>query len=77
MFEKRRKIITLTDSIVKQPHKTFGPMTDEVTWGWRNLHNEKLQSRSPRQILLGLSNQRAREGQGKKHTWKREPRIKF
>jgi hypothetical protein len=37
--------------------RIFGPKRDEVTGGWKKLHNEELHICTHLQILLGTSNQ--------------------
>jgi hypothetical protein len=37
--------------------RIFGPKRDEVTGGWKKLHNEELHICTHLQILLGRSNQ--------------------
>jgi hypothetical protein len=40
----------------KELARIFGPKRDEVTEGWRKLHNEELHNVTVHQILLGWSN---------------------
>jgi hypothetical protein len=37
------------------PLSNFAPKTDEVTRGWRKMHNEQIHNLYPRQVELELS----------------------
>jgi hypothetical protein len=44
--------------------RIFGLKRDEVTGGWRNLHNEELHNLYPSPSIIRITSQGGRDGQG-------------
>ena len=49
-FREDRRLSVFENRVLKG---IFGPKRDEVTWEWRELHNEELNDHTPSPILFG------------------------
>ena len=51
-MREERRVRVLENKVLR---RIFGPKRDEVTWKWRELHNEELNDRTLYPILFGRS----------------------
>jgi hypothetical protein len=55
--------------------RIFGPKRDEVTGGWRKLHNEELHNLYFSPSIIRVIKSRRIDGQGMQHEWGEEECI--